>query len=118
MGSAVMLYYGINQVKEGNNNSNDNNKALFDPVAHDWISKCIDIYKISPTFIQFLTTNNYGPLENNPYLKTTHKGRFIEGNSASMAAYFKATLSLSPSLLSSLGNTCSTVLSFQQHQLW
>ena len=101
MGSALMLYYGINQVKEdNNNNSNDNNKA-FDPVAHDWISKCIDIYKITPTFVQFLTTNNYGPLENNPYLKTTHKGRFIEGNSASMAAYFKATLSLSLSSLPS-----------------
>jgi len=32
-------------------------KKAFDSVPHDWILKCLSIYKISPILIQFLTQN-------------------------------------------------------------
>jgi len=32
-------------------------KKAFDSVPHDWIFKCLSIYKISPILIQFLTQN-------------------------------------------------------------
>ena len=98
-----MLCYGVNLVKEDNNNNN-NNKA-FDSVPHNWILKCIDVYKISPTFTQFLTANNYGPEENNPYLKPLIRDAIFKADQHQQQ-HISRRLSLS--FLSSLHSTCST----------
>ena len=98
-----MLYYSVNLVKEDNNNNN-NNKAFYS-VPHDWILKCIDIYKMSPTFIQFLTANNYGPEENNTYLKPLIRDAIFKADQHQQQ-HISRRLSLS--FLSSLHSTCST----------
>ena len=95
-----MLYYSVNLVKEDNNN----NKAFYS-VPHDWILKCIDIYKMSPTFIKFLTANNYGPEENNTYLKPLIRDAILKADQHQQQ-HISRRLSLSS--LSSLHNTCST----------
>lgn len=88
-------------------------QKAFGSVPHDWILKCLCIYKISPTHIQFLTASK-------DQWKTSLILNHAEGTLYSRQININSgifqgdSLSLYSPLLQSF---CSTILSSQQHQL-
>ena len=110
-------HWGNKKEKEKPINSLDrfSYKKTFDSVPHDWILKCLEMYKLSPIIVQFLT-GGMEQWKTTPILNHSEGTLYSRQININSGIFQGDSLSLSSPVLH---GCCSTkaILTSQQHQL-